>query len=440
MAVFLAPRHADTHLHSNDNGQYDGAIEITNDISNETDWTKVKDITSRRRIQNRISQRNRRRKLKERQGRAGGSLSPQPGSRQSTPPTARTPPRQNSPYDEGSSNLMFEKTPYLRYLMANNGSVSSNSTSATPSQASQEYSLANPRSRAWTLPSGDTNSVVSQILHAQRQGSLSSEKSDHYVQRQGSMSSEKSDHYALQTPPTQNDFDDCRQPFWDPSIQAPAIEDSGLNLFFTDCDLFTPSTSESDYRPNKNAPVDQKFIDDYMNIYGHGSGSFSSPIPISITPPNSSKSSPEVFQPSVDSAHTDIAGYTPLHLAVQKGHHSIVQLLLEAGSMDLNAVAKDGMSPLHLALYSGNHAMATMLLEKGANCDTHNAIGQNVLHLAVERGDLALVQLVLKYIRDPNTRDCLGQTAFHCAVAQGHEEIVKFMLVKGINSQAKIGP
>ena len=83
--------------------------------------------------------------------------------------------------------------------------------------------------------------------------------------------------------------------------------------------------------------------------------------------------------------------------------------------------------------------MAGLLLEKGASPDTKNGLGQNALHLAVEKGNLGLVGLVLDYAGDVDARDCLGQTAFHRAVAMGWEEIVRLMLLRGVNSQAKVG-
>lgn len=138
------------------------------------------------------------------------------------------------------------------------------------------------------------------------------------------------------------------------------------------------------------------------------------------------------------STFTDISGNTALHLAAEKGHMGIVQLLLDTG-IDINAANKDSSTCLHIAVAQDNVAMAGLLMEKGALADAKNGLGQNALHIAVEKGNTALVGLVLDYARDVDARDCLGQTAFHRAVAMGWEEIVRLMLLRGVNSQAKVG-
>lgn len=45
----------------------------------------------------------------------------------------------------------------------------------------------------------------------------------------------------------------------------------------------------------------------------------------------------------------------------------------------------------------------------------------------------------MNYMVDPDSRDGCGKTALHRAVARGQEDIVREMLLKGVNSQAKVG-
>jgi ankyrin repeat protein len=136
----------------------------------------------------------------------------------------------------------------------------------------------------------------------------------------------------------------------------------------------------------------------------------------------------------LDNAH----GNTALHLAAQKGHLQIVRLLLETG-VDANALNEDGMSPLHISIVANNVPIAQYLLEHGASSSVTNNTGQNTLHLAVETEDVNMVRMLLEYVTDPDARDGDGKTAFHRAVAKGQEEIVRTMLMKGVNSQAKVG-
>lgn len=160
------------------------------------------------------------------------------------------------------------------------------------------------------------------------------------------------------------------------------------------------------------------------------------------TPPSSLHSHNSSLQSTPESiasgTFTDISGNTALHLAAEKGHMGIVQLLLDTG-IDINAANKDSQTCLHIAVAQDNVAMAGLLMEKGALADAKNGLGQNALHIAVEKGNTALVGLVLDYATDVDARDCLGQTAFHRAVAMGWEEIVRLMLLRGVNSQAKVG-
>jgi hypothetical protein len=158
--------------------------------------------------------------------------------------------------------------------------------------------------------------------------------------------------------------------------------------------------------------------------------------PSSLHSHNSSLQSTPESLPS--STFTDISGNTALHLAAEKGHMGIVQLLLDTG-IDINAANKDSQTCLHIAVAQDNVAMAGLLMEKGALADAKNGLGQSALHIAVEKGNTALVGLVLDYASDVDARDCLGQTAFHRAVAMGWEEIVRLMLLRGVNSQAKVG-
>lgn len=150
-----------------------------------------------------------------------------------------------------------------------------------------------------------------------------------------------------------------------------------------------------------------------------------------ITPPSAGTS----FE---DLDTMEALGCNSVHLAVQKGHLSIIRLLLET-DVDINARNAAGFTALHMAIMEGKHLVAQYLLEHGASSDILTSNGRGTLHLAVESGNPILVQMLLDYGGDPDMKDYSGQTAFHAAVINGYEEIVRLMLRKGVNSLAKVG-
>jgi ankyrin repeat protein len=58
--------------------------------------------------------------------------------------------------------------------------------------------------------------------------------------------------------------------------------------------------------------------------------------------------------------------WTPLHIAVRKGHISAVRLLLE-GSAPVNAPDKRGWTPLHHAVRIGSMPVLKLLIQYGGN-------------------------------------------------------------------------
>jgi len=114
-------------------------------------------------------------------------------------------------------------------------------------------------------------------------------------------------------------------------------------------------------------------------------------------------------------------GQTPLHLASQCHHSSIVALLLKFGA-DVNAQDNDNMTPLHLALgqYTPDNARVTtaaqVLLEHGASVHVRNKNGQTPLHLASQHGLSGIVALLLKFGADMDAQDDDNMTPLHFAV------------------------
>ena len=127
-----------------------------------------------------------------------------------------------------------------------------------------------------------------------------------------------------------------------------------------------------------------------------------------------------------DPGVADEYGYTPLHLAAQAGHLSIVRRLLRAGAA-VDA-AGCGATPLHRAAYNGLTDVCAALLSAGASVtavDTSADDLRTPLHKAASGGHAATVALLLAHRADPNARDRRGHKPWEAAAQEGWAEVAR---------------
>ncbi len=163
----------------------------------------------------------------------------------------------------------------------------------------------------------------------------------------------------------------------------------------------------------------------------------------------------------------DDRSFTPLDLAIEKGHVEVVELLLEhTSTSDLQRKHDcSGNTPLHIATKNGHVELTNLLLEhanklhfnkeiadqNGAHLNNEeghvdevkgvlehsesyikekNNDGNTPLHLAIEEGHAKVVQFLLKYCNplDLEVEKVAGQTPLHLAILGGHDEVVKVWL------------
>jgi len=74
---------------------------------------------------------------------------------------------------------------------------------------------------------------------------------------------------------------------------------------------------------------------------------------------------PNLLRTSVERDH--VTGWTPLHLALRRGHADVVRTLIAAGA-DLSARTEHGRTPLHICLQY-NRLLRSQLLAAGAEVD-----------------------------------------------------------------------
>nr|XP_025718385.1 ankyrin repeat domain-containing protein 6 isoform X5 [Callorhinus ursinus] len=123
-------------------------------------------------------------------------------------------------------------------------------------------------------------------------------------------------------------------------------------------------------------------------------------------------------------------GRTPLHLAANKGHLSVVQILLKAGC-DLDVQDDGDQTALHRATVVGNTDVIAALIQEGCALDRQDKAGDTCLHVAARYNHLSIIKLLLSAFCSVHEKNQAGDTALHVAAALNHKKVVKILLEAG---------
>mgnify|MGYP003339656565 CR=1 FL=1 len=104
--------------------------------------------------------------------------------------------------------------------------------------------------------------------------------------------------------------------------------------------------------------------------------------------------------------NTKRGGFTPLLFTAQQGDAGSAAVLLAAGA-NVRDTDASGASALVIATHSGHRDVAQLLIDRGADVNAAGA-GYTALHAAVLRGDHALVKALLAKGANPNARLTAG--------------------------------
>nr|CEL68462.1 TPA: ankyrin repeat-containing protein [Neospora caninum Liverpool] len=84
---------------------------------------------------------------------------------------------------------------------------------------------------------------------------------------------------------------------------------------------------------------------------------------------------------------------TALHLAADRGHVEVIELLLEKGA-DVNVQDNSGETPLHVAVVAENLNVILLLLKKNADISLRSHEGETVFDVANQTGNSELLQII----------------------------------------------
>ena len=141
----------------------------------------------------------------------------------------------------------------------------------------------------------------------------------------------------------------------------------------------------------------------------------------------SSESSEESSDDGLDFGYNKKSGFTPLHIAVSKGHLDMCQMLLDHKA-DVRAQDNKGNTPLHFAASEDHFEVAHMLLEHKANVNAMDKEGSTPLQLAFEGWRADIVRLLLNHGAEAKVNGKCGNTLLHVAVLKRHIDICRILL------------
>ncbi|MDB5988623.1 MAG: hypothetical protein JWQ10_26 [Herbaspirillum sp.] len=127
-------------------------------------------------------------------------------------------------------------------------------------------------------------------------------------------------------------------------------------------------------------------------------------------------------------------GETGLILALREDSTKVFNVLINAPSVDLEVLAKNGDNALMIAAYKGNVAAVKALIAKEAEVNKH---GWTALHYAAAVGNDEIVKILLDESAYIDAESPNSTTPLMMAARGGHVSTVKLLLDEGADATLK---
>lgn len=123
---------------------------------------------------------------------------------------------------------------------------------------------------------------------------------------------------------------------------------------------------------------------------------------------------------------------TLLHTAVNLNDPQIVQYLLDAEAIPVDAKDAEGQTPLFIASKTKNNSCFAPLIAAKADINTRKDNGDPLLFMAMNNGNSPMVEALLKQGVDVNVTLNEGSNTLHAAAAYGYLEVAKKAVEKKV--------
>ena len=131
------------------------------------------------------------------------------------------------------------------------------------------------------------------------------------------------------------------------------------------------------------------------------------------------------------------SGKCSIHCATEFNQLSIIQYLIEKQNVNIDIKSPFGYSPLHIACQKGFLPIIEYLISKGANIEAKNRIEGTPLHCACENGHIQIIDFLISKGANIEAKNGHGKTPLHYAFIKKHIQTIEFLISKGANIQVK---